>query len=326
MATTPPLTPIRHLRERLLALAERRLPALTRLRRPEPLPIRLHRRRIYVVPTRFGLAFAAMLLVMLLGALNYNNNAALLLTCLLGAAAFQSVFGAFRALDGLELAAVHAEPCFAGESLSVQLRFAASSRVRRGLRLDVRGRVLRFDLRYGDADPLALDLPTQQRGRYRLPRLRLGSDHPYGWFWAWSWLHPAIEIIVYPRPEAARPPLPEAGNPTGHAARQRAGDEFVDLREYRRGDPLRQIAWKPSARLDELLVREPERVAGHDLHFDWHALTALDTEARIARLARWVCEAEAQQRRYTLQLPGERLGPALGPAHRHACLAALALL
>ena len=77
-------------------VAERRLPALTRLKQAEALPILLHRHRIYVLPTRFGLMFSAVLLVMLLGALNYNNNPALLLTCLLGAACYQSVFQAFR--------------------------------------------------------------------------------------------------------------------------------------------------------------------------------------------------------------------------------------
>ena len=65
------------MRSRLLAVAERRLPALTRLRLPEPVPLTLHRRRIYVLPTAFGLGFAVLLLVMLLGALNYGNNPAL---------------------------------------------------------------------------------------------------------------------------------------------------------------------------------------------------------------------------------------------------------
>ncbi|MGH8122583.1 MAG: DUF58 domain-containing protein, partial [Rudaea sp.] len=37
----------------LLILAERRLPALTRLKQPETLPIVLDRHRIYVLPTRF---------------------------------------------------------------------------------------------------------------------------------------------------------------------------------------------------------------------------------------------------------------------------------
>ena len=55
----------------------------TRPRDPEPLPARLDRRRIYVLPTRFGLFYGAALLTMLLGALNYNNNPALLLGLLL---------------------------------------------------------------------------------------------------------------------------------------------------------------------------------------------------------------------------------------------------
>src|SRR6185312_12197405 len=60
---------------------ERRLPALTRYRRPESLPVTLDRRRIYIVPSGFGVGFSLLLLTMLAGALNYANNAALLLTC-----------------------------------------------------------------------------------------------------------------------------------------------------------------------------------------------------------------------------------------------------
>ena len=52
----------------------------------------------------------------------------------------------------------------------------------------------------------------------------------------------------------------------------------------------------------------------------------LPVEARISRLARWVDEAERRGKRYRLRLPGESLGPAQGPAHRHACLRTLALL
>src|SRR5215472_6412611 len=116
---------------RLLAVAERRLPALTRLKLQEPLPIRLHRHRIYVLPTSFGLMFSAVLTVMLLGALNYNNNPALLLTCLLAAASYQSVFQAYRMLDRVELHAVQADTCHAGEALRLGLSFNADARARR---------------------------------------------------------------------------------------------------------------------------------------------------------------------------------------------------
>ena len=61
----------------------RRLEGWARPRGPEALPVRFDRRRVYVLPTAFGLFFGALLLAMGIGALNYNNNPALLLCLLL---------------------------------------------------------------------------------------------------------------------------------------------------------------------------------------------------------------------------------------------------
>src|SRR4051812_42155337 len=47
------------------------------------LPVQIATRRIYILPTRAGLAFAALLLLMLLAGLNYGNSIALLITFLL---------------------------------------------------------------------------------------------------------------------------------------------------------------------------------------------------------------------------------------------------
>src|SRR3546814_17338047 len=49
----------------------------------QPGPIAIPRNRVYIVPTRFGYVFALMLLVMLLGAMNYSNSMAFMLTFLL---------------------------------------------------------------------------------------------------------------------------------------------------------------------------------------------------------------------------------------------------
>ena len=76
-----------------------------------------------------------------------------------------------------------------------------------------------------------------------------------------------------------------------------------------------------------LVVREYEQPIGADVELAWRDLAGLDTEARIARLARWVDEAERDGRRYRLVLPLQpAIGPARGAQHRHACLRALALL
>jgi uncharacterized protein (DUF58 family) len=311
-------------RTRLLELAERRLPALTRLKRSETLPIQLSRHRIYVLPTRFGLLFSAVLLTMLLGALNYNNNPALLLTCLLGAAAYQSVFAAFRTLDRLQLATLRAEPCHAGDTLPLLAHFHIAARSRYGLRLALEGAETAFDLDADGATRISIAAP--QRGWLRPGRMRLSSEYPFGLFQVWSWLNPDFRALIYPRLEANAPPLPFAGSAAVQTLARAGGDELASLREYRPTDPPRNIAWKASARHDTLLVREFEQLHGRDVVLDYAALHGLDHEARISRLARWVCMAEAAQQPYSLTLPERRFGPGLGSEHRHACLRLLALL
>jgi uncharacterized protein (DUF58 family) len=295
------------MRETLQSLqrwAERQLPALTRYRRPEKLPIELHRRRIYIVPTAFGLGFSVLLLVMLVGALNYANNAALLLTCLLGAASSTSMLIAFRSLDGLRLSHIHGGHAVAGQPLELTLAFD-SRRPRSAIRLDL------GECRVAFAPSLAttqvkLVLPTEKRGWQPLPRMRLWS----------TW------------------PLAEAAGPAPHAPADDArhmqlhrGDELAALRDYRAGDPQRHIAWKASARHENLLVKDFEQPQSRpQWQLDWRQLDGLDSEARIARLARWLNEAQALRCNYSLWLPGNDIASGSGLLHHVRCMNALACL
>lgn len=313
------------LRERAVALAERRLPALTRLRAPERLPITLHRRRIYVLPSAFGVAFAVLLAVMLLGALNYSNNPALLLTCVLASAAWMSLFAGFRTLAGLELERVDAEPCHAGDALGLEFAFTAGARARAHLQLRLGDAHAAFAMAAGEPVRVTVRVPTRRRGWLAPGRMKVWTTQPLGLFTVWSWLNPDAGVLVYPTIEQPSPPLPDGAGEQGLRHRP-GGDEYAGLRDYRHGDPLRRIAWKASARLDALRVREHEVAVGHALRFDYDAITGLDHEARIRRLAAWVLAGEATARSYTLVTPQESIGPGLGSVHRHACLRALALL
>lgn len=296
-------------------------------RTPETLPVRLDRRRVYVLPTRFGLFFGLLLMTMGLGALNYNNNPALLLMLVLAGAAHTSLLAAHLQLSGLGFTALGAEPVTAGTNLAVRLHArAAPGRERRGLRVDGDGAAAILSLVDGNGTT-EFSLPTERRGWMEVPRLRISTTRPLGLVRAWAYVWPEQPLLVYPLPEAHGPPLPEG---QGEAAQMRlhpAGDDVHHLRAYRRGDPRRAIAWKPSARRDNLLVREYEQPLSADILLDWRALAGVEYETRISRLARWVDDAERDGRRYRLLLPGQPpLGPAQGAAHRHACLRALALL
>ena len=281
---------------KLLEYAEARLPALTRLKRAESLPIHLDRHRIYVLPTRFGLLYTAVLIVV----------------------------QAFRLLNRLDLHALRSEPCHAGDPLRVSLHFRIHARRRQSLRLQAEGQETVFDLA-GDG-AITIEFSAPRRGWRKLERMRLSSEYPFGLFHVWSWLNPEFAALIYPRAETNPPPLPRAGAATASRTVRMSGDELASLREYRPEDPQRNIAWKASARHDELLVKEFELRRGQEIVLDYSALHGLAHEARISRLARWVSDAETAQQPYALQLPERRLGPALGTEHRHACLRELALL
>ncbi len=318
----------------LLAVAERRLPALTRLKGAESLPIALHRRRIYVLPTRFGLTYSCILIVMLLGALNYSNNPAMLLTCMLGAAAYQSVFTAFCSLNRIELRAIRVTPCHAGDALRVALQFEGKRYPRRALRLRMEdatsdaagGEEIIFDIVQEDHTTVAATLPALRRGWQNIGRIRVWSEYPFGLFHVWSWLHPEFSALVYPPVEQNPPPLPDSGGGGSAVAAQRGGDEFSMLRDYHASDPRRLIAWKASARHDKLLVKEFDRPRSRETILDWTASEGLDQEARISRMAAWVEIAAQQHIAYSLNLPGQHIGPGLGVEHQQACLRALALM
>jgi len=316
---------MRGLLRQLQQWAERRLPALTRHRQPESLPITLHRRRIYIVPTGFGLGFSVLLLVMLVGALNYNNNAALLLTCLLGAASAASMLVAFRNLDGLRLSRIQAGHATAGQPLELTLALDSDS-PRSAIRIDLGDRTLAVALDGTATTRAKLALPTTQRGWQPLPRLRIWSTWPLGLFRAWSWLHPEQSVLVWPQPEEAGPP-PRAPAEAAQQLRPHHGDELASLRDYRAGDPPRHVAWKASARHDNLLVKgfeQPQRQPQWQL--DWRQLDGLHNEARIARLARWVDEAQLRHGSYSLWLPDEQIPGGSGPLHHARCMNALATL
>lgn len=304
--------------------------ALSRWTRPrarETLPVHIDRRRVYVLPTRFGMFYLLLVATMGIGALNYNNNPALLLGLLLAGAGLASLVAAHLQLSGLNADAIAAQPVHAGQPMPLRLAFSAGdTRARDGIRVRIDDTESMLSITPGSGGIAELALPTAQRGWLEAERIVLSTTRPLGLARAWAILRPDEPWLVYPASESDGPGLPETAAAGDQRRPHFAGDDLHLLRNYQPGDPLRSIAWKASARRDQLMARTLEQPHGDDVELDWFAL-GLPHEARIRRLTHWVDLAEREGRRWRLTLPGQpAIGPGNGSAHRHECLRALALM
>ncbi len=294
-------------------------------------PLRLGQRRIFIVPSRGGLLFALALVVMLLGAINYNLALGHALVFLLAGLGVAGMIHTFRNLFGLVITPGRCEPVFAGQTAFFPLALDNErSAPRLALELAATAELpIEAAIASRGKTRVRVPLPTQQRGWLALPRVRLATRYPLGLFTAWAYLQPDMRCLVYPAPVTA--PLPAASAAANGGTQHGAGgqEDFAGFRPRQPADSLRHVAWKASARDSgdgPLLIKEFAGGAESELILDWqHTDPALPVDTRLGMLAGWVLAAEAAGDRYGLALPGLSLAPASGEAHQQRCLEALAL-
>lgn len=285
--------------------------------------VRLGYRRIFILPTREGLLFATIGLAIWIGAVNYNNNLAFVLAFLLAGFGITAMVHSFRNLLGLEITAGEPEPVFAGDTVRFPITLhnpLAMTRYGVVVSADGAGETASH---LGPEHPttVAVAVPTRHRGLLPLPLLTVATRFPGGLFRAWARVRLPVTARVRPTPEAPPVPAPLGGGTGGTGEGTRAGDDdFSGLRPYQPGDPLHRVAWHSLARDRELQTKQFTGEAVSRSWLDYDATQGLEYEARLARLCRWLLDAEQQGQMYGLRLPTRRVQPARGPAHLHHCL------
>jgi uncharacterized protein (DUF58 family) len=248
---------------------------------PEEGVVQLGQRRIYVVPSRYGWAYAVMLLLLFIASVNYSLSLGFALTFLLGGCAVVDLHMTHRNLSGLRLSVARTPSVFCGEPARLEIALE-NGRVRpryaltvvcldpttrivppvvsanqtrterksalKAAALAAEPTVHHVDIGAHQQSPVWLEYATLQRGWSAVPRIRLQTSFPLGLIRAWSYWRPAAQVLVYPAPEPFAPTLPYG---EGHATGAGGGgrDDFAGVREYRNGDPLHQLAWRQIARL-----------------------------------------------------------------------------
>ncbi len=294
-------------------------------------PFRLGQRRIFILPTRAGLLFAAALAVMLIGAINYNLALGHALVFLLVGLGMVGMIHTFRNLHGLVVSPGRCLPVFAGETAYFELILDNDRRTpRQALELEAEpGQTVVTAVGRLQITPIRIPVHAASRGWLALPRVRLATRYPLGLFTAWAYLQPAMRSLVYPRPIAAplptASPLPVDGERCGDGGRE----DFAGFRERQPADSPRHVAWKASARQagdGALLIKQFSGGAELDLTLDWQQTDdSLPVDTRLGILTGWLLAAEAAGRPCGLRLPDQEIPPGSGDSHRRHCLEALAL-
>jgi uncharacterized protein (DUF58 family) len=291
----------------------------------DTLPLRVSRRRIYILPTRFGFMLAAIVTAMLIAGLNYNSNLGLAFAFLVASLTLVTMHHCNRNLLGILVDATTEVDAFAGREAALEFVLRNESNVARP---DVEIRVL-SGAGVGSAgarndDLVCVNVPAPSRGVIRVDQFELRSRYPFGWFYAWTYVQSPLLIFVAPVPAGSREVAATRESGTGVVADTRGDEDFSGLRAYQPGMPLKHMAWKSLARGGEPAVRTYSGLAARPEWLEWSALPGIDTETRLSQLCLWVLESDAAQRPYGLRIPGKEIAPSGGAAHRFACLRALA--
>jgi uncharacterized protein (DUF58 family) len=289
----------------------------------------LNPRRIYIIPTRWGLLYSVMLIALLVGSINYSLSLGYYVTFLLASLGNIAMLHTWRNLVHLQIEVLHAKPVFAGDLAQVTLKISDNKNRQRynivaGFADNL---VTQDDITANASQAFELALATQKRGYQSLPRIALYTEFPLSLFHAWAYVDNPLQVLVYAKPSQNNSLQPESidAGAKGSSNLSQGDDDFYGHKTYQVGDSPSRVDWKASSRGVGMLTKQYSGTGQSTLWLDWNT-TEGDNEARISLLTKWVMEANIANQTYGLKLPASRIEPHNSDAHFHQCLRALALL
>ena len=298
----------------------RRIPPSTR--------ITLSQVNIFIFPTRSGFIFGVLLLTLLVGAINYQNSLVYALVFMLSSIFLITILHTFRNLSGLSLEVCEVRSGFVGEDIEFSVRVERSKgEGREGIEIGWPGGYKQsVELFDEQATTVRLYLNAHARGWLIPGRLLVETCYPLGLLRAWTWVDLKAQGLIFPKPifDQSHNSTLSGQRDDGVLVDPLGSDDFVDLREYVPGDPIKNILWPTYARTGELAVKRYASYLEPRLWFDFAELPG-DAEEKLSRLAGLAISATQSEREFGARLPQLEIAPGIGEMHLNAFLRELAL-
>ncbi len=307
----------------------------------------LRGRRVFILPTRFGILYAAFIFLILLAAINYSNSLGHILCFLLASMGVLAMHYTYNNLAKIEFLSAQADPVFCGQNIQFKLLFDNQSNhdcylidvgskqnsikswnpFKNLTGFNYQSHHLIKQLTAQQQQRHIIAISSRKRGKQALGQIRIASRFPFGLFDTWTYFTSHDEAIVYPQAKGELP-LPTS-NVQGQytiGEKKKGLDDFSGFNPYRAGDPIHAIAWKAAARDDVLRTKQFSSTLSGNILLSWQDTAQLnDSEDRLSQLCVWIIACEASGLSYALDLPTGFLDYDHGYNHKQQCLTALAL-
>ncbi|NPB07167.1 MAG: DUF58 domain-containing protein [Aquificae bacterium] len=175
-----------------------------------------------------------------------------------------------------------------------------------------------------EAQEYELTFRPERRGLLEKVKLRVSSEFPFGFFERYYELELPVRAVVFPEPISSPGPATLLGGQAEGYASERSGfEEVKDLRPYR-GEPLKLVHWKVSAKRGELTVKNAYSYEAGSVLLSLDAVEGT-LEERLSKLTYLINKYFKDGFAVGLELGSRRLGPVRGEEHRLKLLRELAL-
>lgn len=289
------------------------------------------RKQLYILPTRIGWYFALILLALFGIAVKFDNQAAFMMLFILVGLGNAVMYATHQNVVRLSIEGTTEYPCFAGQEARIDIRLRnPDARQRRAIYATSGEFTTQFQLEPDSTGTITLRIHFPTRGRYIPSDLILSSQFPAGLFFCWTKRYRfSNPVYVYPTPinhVAKQNSLGVESESESSSSQQISRGDFRGLRQYIDGDRLRDVHWPALAKTQKLAVKEYETQTIDEYDFNYDALPSwLSVEDKLSQLAFWIERAAQLDNRYSLTLPGKKIKRNQGAAHKHRCLASLAV-
>lgn len=283
------------------------------------------RHNIYILPSKSGWLFIASLIAILTGAINYNNNMAYLLCFFLSSLGFIAMLQTHQNLNKLIIKPLTSKAVFPGQEIEFSFN-ASPTDSHHHIAIETQNNHNILSIDQAETTEFTISDIAKQRGLQNAKRFKLFTEFPLGLFHAWTQLQLNNSVVVYPKPVNNKLLTTDfyAGN---HQKSNLSGDdEFAGIRDFKKGDSTKSMAWKAIAKTNKLYTKEFHTETGDYLIFDFNKIdNVINLEEKLSILCYLIINASKEKIHYGLKLPNQTIEPDQGDSHKHKCLTSLAL-